>query len=83
MNWPPDDKAKGRHGNQPAAPEITPRERSDNSKSFRVVARKVSTGALITFSRYATRHEADDVVAALARMRCPAFVELDDRELPT
>jgi hypothetical protein len=45
---------------------------SDEPRPFEVYA--VKAGGRTLFSRYATRREADDVVAALARFHCDALV---------
>jgi hypothetical protein len=54
--------------------------RNDDCKPYRVIVKKITTGALVTFSRYRSKREADEVVAALGRMKCPAHVEVDQTE---
>ena len=54
--------------------------RNDDCKPYRVIVKKITTAALVTFSRYRSKREAEDVVAALDRMKCPAHVEVDSTE---
>jgi hypothetical protein len=49
-------------------------DRTDALKPFRIVCIK-ATGARVEFSRYSTRHEAEQVRDHLAAMHCPSEIE--------